>query len=747
MSAPTEVVSSGMPALAAEVESDSSFLRPSELTASWALVDDIVHRWQLGQPPDTRAALTEFPHLELNKRIVIELAYEEFCQRQKAGEAIDLEGFCSRFPEHRDPLHRLLRSHLAAEPRLRAKPLAPFRWPKPGEKLEQYYLLAQLGRGTFAVVYLAYDINTRRQTVVKASIRGEAEAKLIGPLEHDAIVPIWSAFTSATGFSLVSMPFLGLATLQDLLDESKKAPGAKPTVAAVLGRIHSQPCWQGRLPTAASFLPEVKDGWSEGVSFLALHLARGLEYLHRQNVRHGDLKPSNILLRWDGRPVILDFNLAEDTRLDSPRFGGTLPYMAPELIRATLAKTNDRPKVDEKADVYSLGVICFELLSGQHPFGAPPKDDFREHEARHGASQWLLARQQSGYRPPRELAPALDPALARLIGQCLRLDPSQRPTAGELANGLHRLRRRPHRLAFWLRRHPVRVTAASALALTAILATSIAMARQDPIEVREMSRGLNALADGQPAQAEAYFDHVLKIQPENAQAYFSRGTARLRQNDVDSAMRDFQRASEIQPDGRTLTCFAYCLTRSQNHPTAIAKADLAEKTGYRSAAMFNNRGVSHLRERMRTRDAQVALQKLEQARQDFQEAIQRDPKQQAPYYNRAMVEFTWWGTKKVPAYLVKAQEDILRAWEIGPLTGKLAMDGATILAASKFVDQDRIIALLRQAAGDGFDPARFVKNPYLEELKANPQFQQLVLQKPAKAPSTPPADLIDPSLE
>src|SRR5262245_52030129 len=167
ISAPTEVVSSGVPAIAAAVESGSSFLRPSELTASWALVDDIVQRWRLGQPPDTRAALGEFPHLELNKRIVIELAYEEFCQRQKAGEAIDLEGFCSRFPEHRDPLHRLLRSHLAAEPRLRAKPLAPFRWPKPGEKLEQYYLLAQLGRGTFAVVYLAYDINTRRQTVVK----------------------------------------------------------------------------------------------------------------------------------------------------------------------------------------------------------------------------------------------------------------------------------------------------------------------------------------------------------------------------------------------------------------------------------------------------------------------------------------------------------------------------------------------------------------------------------------------------
>ena len=187
----TEVLSSCAPVAGAAAEPESSYLRPSVVTASWELADDIIQRWRTGQPPNTRAALTEFPHLELDKRIVVGLAYEEYCLREKTGEVMDDHLFCARFPEHGAPLLRLLVEHRFAKARLSARPFAPFRWPKPGDKLEQYHVVDVLGRGTFAFVYLTFDPNTQRPTVVKASIRGEAEARLLGPLEHEAIMPIW----------------------------------------------------------------------------------------------------------------------------------------------------------------------------------------------------------------------------------------------------------------------------------------------------------------------------------------------------------------------------------------------------------------------------------------------------------------------------------------------------------------------------------------------------------------------------
>jgi tetratricopeptide (TPR) repeat protein len=742
----TEVISSCVPAVTAAVDAGSSVLRPSVLTASWVLADQIVDGWRKGQPPDTRAALSEFPHLELDKQIVLELAYEEYCLSESAGKAIDLDAFCDRFPDQRAALFRLLKEHQGAIRRFRDKKLVPPRWPKPGEKLEHYGVVDFLGRGTFAVVYLTFDENTQRLTVVKASVRGEAEAKLLGPLEHDAVVPIWSATTTKANVSLVTMPFIGRATLHHLIDDRAHTSAPAASIAEVLGRIHSQPTWQPRVPEGSLFVPEVKRAWIEGSAFVALHLARGLEYLHGKQVRHGDLKPSNILLRWDGRPVILDFNLSEST-IDSPRFGGTVPYMAPELIQATLTRGKDCTKVDGKADVFSLGVICFELMTGEHPFGPLPKKYFRGKSARQEASRWLLARQRLGFRQLRDFEPAIDPALARLIEQCLHWDPNQRPSAEQLAAGLQQLRGGPHRVRRWVRLHPLGTGLAASLALAVVLTTGIGLAQRPPAEVRAMQHGNRALAAGRPSEAEADFTRVLKLQPENSQAFFGRGAARLRQNDMDGAMHDFNRASEIHEDGPTLACLAYCLMRSQYHREAIAKADRAERLGYRSAALFNNRGISHWRNRLLgTEDLQVARQKLELARLDFYEAIRIDPNQPAPYYNRAMIQFFLWGKMKEPSYLVDAQQDILAALERGSLRGEIAKNAADILAESKFTDQDRIIDLLHQAVADGLDPARLAKDSNLLHLpKQDSRFQQLLLEKAGERKAGAPGDLIDPS--
>ena len=105
---------------------------------------------------------------------------------------------------------------------------------------------------------------------------------------------------------------------------------------------------------------------------MAARVADGLAHAHERGILHRDLKPANILLSDDGEPLLLDFNLAADTKLrgtvSAALIGGTLPYMAPEHLRAL---RGEERVIDARCDLYSLGVILFELLTGNHPFKTP----------------------------------------------------------------------------------------------------------------------------------------------------------------------------------------------------------------------------------------------------------------------------------------------------------------------------------------------------------------------------------------
>ena len=110
-------------------------------------------------------------------------------------------------------------------------------------------------------------------------------------------------------------------------------------------------------------------GYVQAVLWLTARVADGLAHAHERGILHRDLKPANILLGDDGEPLLLDFNLAADTKLRSHAsaalIGGTLPYMAPEHLEAL----KDGGRVpDARSDLYSLGVILFELLTGRDPF-------------------------------------------------------------------------------------------------------------------------------------------------------------------------------------------------------------------------------------------------------------------------------------------------------------------------------------------------------------------------------------------
>src|SRR5207244_1261487 len=134
-------------------------------------------------------------------------------------------------------------------------------------------------------------------------------------------------------------------------------------------------------------------------------LADGLAHAHDRGILHRDLKPANVILTDDGRPMLVDFNLAEDTKsrgqAERASVGGTLPYMAPEHLEAFGGGSASR--LDGRSDIFSLGVILFELLTGRHPF-AP----YRKRKAREVVPIMIADRRKP---PPRlrKLNPAISP--------------------------------------------------------------------------------------------------------------------------------------------------------------------------------------------------------------------------------------------------------------------------------------------------------------------------------------------------
>ena len=174
------------------------------------------------------------------------------------------------------------------------------------------------------------------------------------------------------------------------------------------------------------------DGWkgfptlgtySQGAAWIVMVLARALHYAHGRQIHHRDVKPANILLTINHGPQLLDFNLAESPHsadhAQAALRGGTLPYMAPEQIRAFL-----NPElwcsVGAGADIYSLGLVLRELLTGQMP------DLPRKGLPAARAMNDLLARRPDLDTAVRRFNPSIPPSLEAIVAKCLALDPGDR---------------------------------------------------------------------------------------------------------------------------------------------------------------------------------------------------------------------------------------------------------------------------------------------------------------------------------
>src|SRR5262249_51489560 len=158
--------------------------------------------------PNTLAALADNPDLGEDRSAVLDLAYEEFCLRRDKGETLDIEDFCARFPHCRSYLrHMLLADQMIAEhPSSLDHPVPELDdWPQPGDVVRKCTLLRELGRGTFARVYLALEEPSGNRVVaLKLSRLASNEARTLGPLSHDHVVPIhWADHDDSTGYHIV----------------------------------------------------------------------------------------------------------------------------------------------------------------------------------------------------------------------------------------------------------------------------------------------------------------------------------------------------------------------------------------------------------------------------------------------------------------------------------------------------------------------------------------------------------------
>ncbi len=262
-------------------------------------------------------------------------------------------------------------------------------------KFDRFELVEELGRGGMGVVYKAWDPELQRHVALKMILRGQhasaddltrfrQEAKSAAGLTHPNIIPVFHV-GECEGQAFFCLKFI-----------------AGPTLAQVVA--------DGPLPQrqAAEILRDI---------------ARAVQHAHEHGVMHRDLKPSNVLLDDQRRPLVTDFGLAKRFAGDPSITGtgailGTPSYMAPE-------QAEGRGSTSPASDIYSLGAILYELLTGRPPFlASSPVDTL------------LLVRSEEAVRP-KLLNPNIDLDLELICRKCLEKSPAHRyASAASLAKDL-----------------------------------------------------------------------------------------------------------------------------------------------------------------------------------------------------------------------------------------------------------------------------------------------------------------------
>jgi serine/threonine protein kinase len=403
---------------------------------------DLEYRWP---HPAHRRTLEEYaalyPELRAGGDLPSDLVYEELLVRRQSGETIQLDEYERRFPRQATQLARLdgLQRAATRTVLLQTGKLDEL---TPGQRLGDFELERLLGKGAFARVFLARQVNMQRRVALKVSADRGMEPQTMAQLDHPNIVRVYDQqLLPEQKLRLLYMQYVGGGTLEGVVQRVRSTPAAQRSGRLLLEAVDATLRVRGETPPADSRTRRrlAEADWPMAVCWLGAQLARALAYAHQQNVLHRDLKPANVLLAPDGSPRLADFNVSFCAGVEGDTadafFGGSLAYMSPEQLEAFHPDHHRRPdELDGRSDVYALGILLWELLTGSRPFA----DEVAE-------GGWLvtlehmLARRRAGPPPAAlELLRTQCPRdLEEVLRRALAADPAQRyPSAAVMARHL-----------------------------------------------------------------------------------------------------------------------------------------------------------------------------------------------------------------------------------------------------------------------------------------------------------------------
>lgn len=397
---------------------------PAEDGDRRAVLVELVHadmelRLQAGEPARVEDYLTRYPELADDSRELLDLIAAEYDLRREREPDLRPIAYQERFGQHVSGVLAYLKSNVTMKDAKTTAPMEP--WPTLAETvISGFKIVGEVGSGAMGVVYRAWDLKLNRFVALKLILDNDrvsaeqmrrflAEGQAMARLHHPHIVQIYTC-GEHEGTPYLAMELVDGPSLAQRLDRRPQSPGAAARLVYLLAR--------------------------------AAHVA------HQKGIVHRDLKPANVLLAPDsdepalnssyGWPKIADFGLARVRAAEeTPRCAGTFPglimgtapYMAPEQARGNVEA------IGPATDVYALGAILYELLTGRPPFqGATPID----------ALAMVLSSEPI---PPSRLAREVPPDLEAICLKCLEKNPADRPTsAAVLAEDLQQFLNNPGRI-------------------------------------------------------------------------------------------------------------------------------------------------------------------------------------------------------------------------------------------------------------------------------------------------------------
>ena len=440
---------------------------------------DLEYRWANGTGRLLDVYVSRFPELTGDDGPAAELIYEEYRQRRAAGAPVSKDAILDRYPARAAKLEALFELDAPS-----TTGDAPRNLPEPGGVLADFLLLERLGRGAFATVFLARQQSMHRTVALKVSADRGDEAQTLAQLDHPNIVRVFDQrLLPDDDLRLVYMEYIPAGSLEAVVERVRVTPANQRSGRLLLDVVDETLHARGETAPTDSRLRErlARASWPEAVCIQGALLADALGYAHGQGVLHRDVKPANVLLSRAASAKLANFNISYSDRLEtSPDayLGGSMAYMAPEQLEACCGLDDrDAAELDGRADVFALGVVLFELLTGTRPF-----DDGDERIEDLGAAiEDMIARRRAGLTAahralvpkdaPRLLLPTLERALAPAAEQrftsaadmARRLDLCTLPRAADLVEPPESSH------AHWLRRHALWALLAAAVLPSALL--------------------------------------------------------------------------------------------------------------------------------------------------------------------------------------------------------------------------------------------------------------------------------------